>query len=1006
VCLVAACPGSFAEPGTAGARGLPFSRSYSFGDIGHVPRGSNLGFDHFGRLAVIHEGIYDVLNDQVWLHLAEPNTPDTTAMLNVADGLDGQTYFGGRSCIGSVARGADSRLHPTAFPLPNPPAWLATAVFAEILPAAHGIYFVSWNGVAFHDYATQRSLLVEVPRLSCAFLVGDRLHVSSFDAPLRWVDVHTGTLQACPETELDRNAVKLSTPLDSTRSIVSLADNQLAVFNGTKVTPWLRDAKTLLQGGVSLLRRLVDGRIALCVTGEGVKIFSPDAELIAAFTTAPYRNVSALANREAGVLWLETEDAVEKLLYGSPLSTFGQRLGLPVALWPGVASWKGQPLITTDGKIYRAVPGAAGETTRFEALEQQPPNGVLTVATDGDTLLVGNDSGLYELQVDGSFRVAAKIRKVAHAVMVGPDRCFVIGRDEISLLERRDGHWAETAPRIPGVRNPSMVHRFHDAVWIEMGGDGVARLGLRDGRLHMEVLPNSAWTKSAWVNVGFIENLVVLSSRADEPRRFYDESQSRWCEAPKWDQLLNESPYWIARPRMDEHGVIWAAHNEGLVRFTPGEGKYEMDTSTFDLVNDRYPVVRIIGRDDVWISAQRALYHVERAWSSATPKPPKPLIVSILDLQRNEELLRGALPLPLRLPFSRDSLGFRFFSGTDAWRRGPVYEFRLAPDQPWAPVDGSLLNFHGLREGSYRLQVRLATTDPQANEPAEIDFQVLPPWHRSPVAYALFTVAGLGALLGIIRGSNYLVRRRNRELERIVQERTRQLERAMIKLGEETRNAATLEERDRLANEIHDSVQQGLTGAMLQLDTTLTLAAVAEDLKSRLKVVRNMVAYARQEIQHAVWDMESPLLDDRGLGAALRNLTAFMNSGEVAVEVSVTGSEHPLGRAVSHHLLRIAQEGTTNALRHAQPRHIRLQLDYHEQAVELEIADDGIGFAPRSVLEERTGHLGLRGIRIRAKKMQGVVSISSAPGQGTRIRVSVPLSPATPQPHAEAGTHP
>jgi signal transduction histidine kinase len=224
----------------------------------------------------------------------------------------------------------------------------------------------------------------------------------------------------------------------------------------------------------------------------------------------------------------------------------------------------------------------------------------------------------------------------------------------------------------------------------------------------------------------------------------------------------------------------------------------------------------------------------------------------------------------------------------------------------------------------------------------------------------------------------------------------------MKRLNEETRITATLAERDRLAGEIHDSVQQGLSGAILQLDTTLKLPAATGDLRTRLHVVRNMVSYARQEVQHAVWDLDSPLLEGNDLGAALRKLTTFTASSTVVPTLAISGSPVPLPRFTTHHLLRIAQEATTNAVRHALARQITLELKYGPDSVVLAIADDGIGFNPDDALN-KSGHFGLRGIRGRATKLGGKLTIRSAPDAGTSIRVEVPWTPGQPiTRHAEA----
>ena len=318
---------------------------------------------------------------------------------------------------------------------------------------------------------------------------------------------------------------------------------------------------------------------------------------------------------------------------------------------------------------------------------------------------------------------------------------------------------------------------------------------------------------------------------------------------------------------------------------------------------------------------------------------------------------------------------------------------------------GSLLRLANLREGKYQLQVRSVVDRPATGKPLTFAFEILAPWPRTWPAYGLYAALGCLAIVGTTRLSSRFTRRRNRALERLVQERTGELESTMEKFNEETRIRATLAERDRLAGEIHDSVQQGLSGAMLQLDTTMKLPAVSGDLLGRLSVVRNMVSYARQEVQHAVWDMDSPLLEGNNLGEALRRLATFTGSSELVPIVEVSGTPVSLPRFTTHHLLRIAQEATTNALRHAAARRIEIQLDYRADGVSLTITDDGPGFNPDDALN-KSGHFGLRGIRGRAKKLGGDLTITSAPGAGATIRIRVPLPARAPQPDDAQVTRP
>ncbi len=970
--------------------GLPFARSYSLEDIGYGPKGASLDFDRFGRVTVIHDGVYSVLNDSVWLNLAARKAPDQIPMMNVVRGPDGRMYYCGGPSWGVAEVQSDGLLHPVPLVPPHPPSWVQSTSFTDLIVTSDGVYIVSPNGIVFWDAARKENQLFECARISRAFRVGRTVYVSAFERPLSYIDTRRHALVTAPPSELDHNVVVLATILDETRSLVSLLDGRLLVFDGRTLSPWEAQSRHNVSGEISALHHLVDGHIAVGVIGKGLLLFSPEGELVLSLDTPQYHRVTALASHEPGVLWAATEDGIEKVLYSSSLTTFGQQLGLTVG-WPIIESWKGNLFVASEGKLYRAKKGLPGAPTRFELYPQQPARGAWALAACGPHMLVGGTDVVYAVEPDGSLRSVADVGDLAHLVMIDAAHCYAIGRAEIALLQWQNGNWTEAVPRTRGVTYPSVVHRAGNSAWLEMGGQ-VGRLWLRGGKLQLDLVPNSSWTKKQWVNVGVVDNIVVLSAGEGE-RRFFDESRGSWCEAPELRQLLGRSPIWLARMQKDEKGTIWATYNDGVIRFMPQGNGYEIDTSRFDLINDRYPQVHVLPGNEVWIFASQSLYHVEQRWTAAKRRVSPPILVSLVDAHGDERLTSERNPSePFRLPYTKQGLTLRFFSGSDARRRAPTYEYQLSDHEPWTTMAGSQIGFRALYEGKYNLRVRMLEKNGPSSAITTVPFEVLPPWYRTWPAYMIYGSVGLLLLFGATRWSNYLERRRSRILEQVVHERTCQLEATMDKLGEESKNAATLAERDRLANEIHDSVQQGLTGAILQLETTLKLPAINGEVRSRLDVVRNMVSYARQEVQHAVWDMESPLLKGNELSDALRNLTTFANLGEACVAVSVSGESVHLDRTTSHNLLRVAQEATTNAFRHAKAHQIKIHLEYQPESVRLDIVDDGIGFCPKAILQEKVGHLGLRGIRTRVKRLGGRLDIQSSPdGGGTAIRVEVPI---------------
>ncbi len=277
----------------------------------------------------------------------------------------------------------------------------------------------------------------------------------------------------------------------------------------------------------------------------------------------------------------------------------------------------------------------------------------------------------------------------------------------------------------------------------------------------------------------------------------------------------------------------------------------------------------------------------------------------------------------------------------------------------------------GLLMGSLELLLR---------SPHDVVVVQRPPWWNWK-----YTAATTGlALLGFVGAVAWI-----RTLRRRVEERTGELREAMARLQKETRISATLAERDRLAGEIHDSVEQGLSGIMIQMEAAAKLVNDPDAVRRYLTMAKNMAGFSRAEVQHAVWDMQSLLLENSDLPTALRRIAQDISADDTPrVHVEISGAAFPMASAVEHHLLRIAQEAMTNAIKHARPGTIFLTLQYEAESVTLTIRDDGKGFVPDDVSTEGE-HFGLQGMRNRASRLDAELTVESSPGQGTRIQITL-----------------
>jgi signal transduction histidine kinase len=209
------------------------------------------------------------------------------------------------------------------------------------------------------------------------------------------------------------------------------------------------------------------------------------------------------------------------------------------------------------------------------------------------------------------------------------------------------------------------------------------------------------------------------------------------------------------------------------------------------------------------------------------------------------------------------------------------------------------------------------------------------------------------------------------------------------RLAAAERDRGVHEERDRISREIHDTLAQGFTSVV-----TLARAADAalargdaETARERLAIIERTAADNLAEARLIVAELTPGHLQSRTLGQAIERLGAAVSSENgLRADVSVSGEPAPLGGVAEVVILRTAQEALSNVRRHAAADRVDIGLDYGPERVVLTVADDGRGF---DTAVDRDG-FGLDGVNARAAEVGGTVSLASAPGSGTTLRLEVP----------------
>jgi signal transduction histidine kinase len=256
---------------------------------------------------------------------------------------------------------------------------------------------------------------------------------------------------------------------------------------------------------------------------------------------------------------------------------------------------------------------------------------------------------------------------------------------------------------------------------------------------------------------------------------------------------------------------------------------------------------------------------------------------------------------------------------------------------------------------------------------------------------------GVAALTALLAGGMQMALRRSAaqaeelrslsaQLEARVQEQTTRL------LAKE-RDAATLEERNRLAREIHDTLAQGLAGVVVQLGAIRRALDVAPgDVPEHLGVTEQMARETLAEARRSVWNLRAGALERGDLGDALRGLAERRSDDQLAVTFAQEGAPQPLVPEAEAALLRVGQEALANVARHAHAARVALTLAYAPDAVCLTVRDDGVGFAPEVLAfadEPRAdGGFGLLGMRERLAALGGRVTLVN--DGGAVVIASVP----------------
>ncbi len=214
------------------------------------------------------------------------------------------------------------------------------------------------------------------------------------------------------------------------------------------------------------------------------------------------------------------------------------------------------------------------------------------------------------------------------------------------------------------------------------------------------------------------------------------------------------------------------------------------------------------------------------------------------------------------------------------------------------------------------------------------------------------------------------------------------------RLYQETRQMAVTEERNRMAREIHDTLAQGFTGIILQLEATeQALGDTNDEVQRHLNQARSLARKSLAEARRSVWNLSPQALEQLRLDEAIKQeVERFRQDNGIDANFTLFGERRDLPPDMGVALFRICQESLANISKHAEASEVGVVLSFNDSAVDLSITDNGKGFDPGANKKPGKSGYGLISMRERALGQQGNFEVQSEKGEGTTVRVSIPLA--------------
>jgi signal transduction histidine kinase/ligand-binding sensor domain-containing protein len=833
---------------------------------------------------------------------------------------------------------------------------------------------------------------IEAPSLPPAIALRDVQGVVPDTGRGLWIGTRTSQLWHVTAAGAER--IPLSDSGSGIRPLLQSRDGTLwvigqrvhALRNGVWTTLMAPNGVTLINGTHG--EELSDGSVVIATRGYGL-LRSKDG-VVDQFTEAEGLSDAVVRNFLAdddGSLWIATDAGLDRLK-PTPFVTISRRDGLPFdapsavkgdgdgSMWVrtfGSLPWQ------MDGGVVRRREGAL----TFRQIEAPAGTYIFATAPQGGVWLRDGrgriahfrDGRMTMLRARGlpSARVHRVLEDRTGAIWLSfYDGTFGVVRDERYTVIPRAG-------LTPDSHASTIVEDSTGSKWIvvegpdalyQIAGDSVVRTFTVSKARQGIKTPVVEGGDTVWATAdgGLIRIANGRMSTVRIPRA------AATLRTSTMDLLLTPGYLWFAGEAGLGRLPLPALH-----RAADGNGaapEPEFFSSTDGLPTPKLPNMTsdaAYKADDgrLWFTTPAGIAVVDPATIPAAPRTPQvhleEVVVSGRQLPREESL---------RIPPNPERVDIHFTATELATPERVRLQYRLdGADREWVDVSGPrMATYTQLRPGRYHFRVRAWNEGGAPGPDVSMALRVLPAWYQTwwfaTLVFLVVAASGMALVYGVFRA------RSQRAAERM-----------------QARFDAELRERTRLARDLHDTLLQGFTGITLQLQAVHdSLLKSPKEAETSLARILELADVSLRDVRSMVWDMRAPELDRNDLGTALEEAAhTAIGAAAITLGFAVEGKSHRLPLDIETTVLRVGREAVANAVKHSGATTIGVTLSYEPSRVSMHVRDNGSGFDPATVdASNNGGHWGVKGMRERATRAGGTLSIDGMTGRGTVLSLSVP----------------